>query len=531
MKPLTCLPKILIVDDRPANLVAMKKMLSAVEAELICAGSGNDALALTLQHKFALCLLDVMMPDMNGFETADLMRQNDATMSMPIIFVTAMDQSEQHIFQGYASGAVDYLYKPVIKEILLAKVRVFLELECRQRELHDANEFIAEQNRQLEIKASKDGLTGLDNHAHFQKRCKREFNLAVRHHSDLTVLLCDVDYFKNVNDTYGHQVGDVVLRDFSGLLTDLIRDTDLLARYGGEEFILALPATDLAGGCIVAEKIRSMAEKNIYRHGSISLQATVSIGVATRNTSHAHPHDLIEQADSALYQAKASGRNRVVSYQAYQDGTKVEQRDGGFEDIRAPLKAALEKNKAAALASFEALAHTRLKDFAGLKERNNKALKLVNLIGKRLNLPQEMMLSYRRSFKLHDLFRVYLTDSALDNDQPLSQGEQQAIFNQPLLMKELTDLFDFFAHERQILLYHHEHYDGNGYPEGLEGEEVPFGSRLFALVDTIIAMSLPTYPRVPVTGEKLIAEIREQAGKQFDPFLVDLVVGILEEDL
>ena len=527
------IPKILIVDDRPANLVAMKKMLSAVTAELVFAGSGNEALALTLQYKFALCLLDVMMPEMDGFETADLMRQNDATMGMPIIFVTAMDKSDKHIFQGYASGAVDYLYKPVIKEILLAKVRVFLELECRLRELHEANEFIAAQNRQLEIKASKDGLTGLDNHAHFQKLCKREFDLAIRHNNNLTILLCDIDYFKDVNDTYGHQVGDEVLKGFAGLLKGLVRDTDLLARYGGEEFILALPNTDLAGGNMVAEKIRCLSENHRYWHEKTSFNATVSIGVATRSLTQKHPHDLIEQADAALYQAKASGRNLVVCYNGPQGRKKVEQRAVSLQQVRGPLQAALEKNKAAALASFDALVHSNLKNFAALKVRNDKALKLINRMGERLHLSQEILESCRRSFKFHDLFRVFINDPTLGNSQRDNlRTEQRANLENLHLIKELTDFLDYFSVERQILLHHYAHNAAVGGPVAAEADVTALASRLFALVDCVVSMSLSTAPGTPVAGQALIAAIREQSGEKLDPMLMELVVEILEsEDL
>ncbi len=525
-----CLPKILIVDDRPANLVAMKKMLTGLEAELICADSGNAALGLTLEHQFALCLLDVMMPNMNGFETAELMRQNEATMNMPIIFVTAMDKSETHLFKGYASGAVDYLYKPVVKEVLLAKVRIFLDIECRQQDLRKANEIIIEQNKILESRVSTDGLTGLSNHVHFQELFNREYDLAVRHNHEITVLMCDLDYFKDVNDTYGHQVGDVVLREFAEILQGQTRITDILARYGGEEFIMALPNTDLAGGCKVAEKIRTLAEKHTFIHGKASLQVTVSIGVATLNDEIKHSQHLIEQADSSLYKAKASGRNRVVSCQEELECEIEEFNGDSFAQIRHQLQNTLEKNKALALASFEALVHNRLKDVTPLKERNDNALRLVNLMGKRLNLPQEMMQTFRRSFKLHDLFRLYVDDTALNNNEDLTLTEQQAIYNQPLMMKEVTELFDFFANERQILLYHHEYYNGNGYPEGMEGEEIPLGSRIFALVDSIVAMDTPSYPRAVMRGEQLIGEVKKQSGKQFDPILVDLMVEILKEE-
>jgi diguanylate cyclase (GGDEF)-like protein len=524
------IPKILIVDDRPENLTAMKIMLAELEAELVCAGSGNEALILILKNTFALCLLDLMMPDMDGFETAELMRKNKGTATLPIIFVTAMDDGGKNLFSGYECGAVDYLQKPIVSEILLAKVRVFLDLERGRQKLEDANRFIADQNKLLETRASQDGLTGIYNHAHFQELFSREFKLAQRHKHSLTVLMCDLDYFKDVNDTYGHQVGDIVLQEFATLLKEQVRDTDITARYGGEEFILALVETDLQGGVKVAEKIRSTLEKYIFRHGKVSLHATVSIGVATLGRESTHARELIELADYAMYKAKSGGRNQVVSCQDLQKCDDLQSGEVNFEQMHQELQKTLEKNKVAALASFEALVHSHLHDSSTLKDRNEKALRLVNLIGKRLHLPHEMMETFRRSFKLHDLFRLYVSDPVLASDTPLSKDDQQALYNQPLLMKKLTDLFDFFAAERQILLYHHEHVDGSGYPEGLAGDEVPVAARVFALVDAVVAMHMPSYPRVPISGDALINEVRRQSGSQFDPLLVELMVKVLEEE-
>lgn len=525
------LPKILVVDDLPENQRVMRKMLAPVKAKIICASSGQEALGLTLKHKFALCLLDVMMPEMDGFETAGLMRQSESTEGLPIIFITAMDKNDQHLFQGYRSGAVDYLYKPVIREILLAKVTVFLDLESRQQELREANQIIAVQNKLLEERAARDGLTGLYNHAYFQEHCQRLFSLAKRYHHELTLLILDLDNFKDVNDIYGHQMGDVVLREFAELLSSQTRDSDLSARYGGEEFVIALPETSLTGGIRVAEKIRELAEVHPYKLDNTEVHVTVSVGVSSLCPFQSHYRDLLEQADIALYKAKAAGRNRVFNCQkdsgcdGYRDADK-----SGFEQTRVQLMASLEKHRAAALSSFEGLVHSRLKGSGLLKERNEKAVRFVNLFCKYLGLPLQLTQTFRRAFKLHDLFRIYVDDTTLGKETPLDDQEQQKITRQPLLMKELTDLFDFFSGERQILLYHHEHYDGSGYPEGLEDEEIPLGARIFALVDAVVAMRLPSWPRNPVSEQELIGELKRQSGKQFDPALVELAIKIVEQE-
>ncbi len=522
--------KILIVDDKPNNLIALETTFMSIDVKCVKANSGNDALKEILKFDFALAILDVQMPEMDGYELALLIRSREQTKHLPIIFLSAVYSDDFHIFKGYDSGAVDFIIKPFEPKILVNKVSVFLELYHQRKELQDANTFIIEQNKLLQDRASRDGLTRLYNHAHFQNLFKREFELAKRHSHPLTVLMCDLDYFKDVNDTYGHQVGDVVLQKFAILLQKLTRDTDLLARYGGEEFIVALPHTDLTDGEEVGEKIRTTVESHIFQYDKKSLRITVSVGVASLWKGHELPMELIELADSALYNAKASGRNQVISSRFSDVYNGIQADTMSFDQMRAELIKTLTKNKSAALASFEALVHNNLKESNTLRLRNEKAIKLINMFGKHLNLPQKIMLSFRRSLKLHDLFRLYVRDPSFDNDQPLSHDEQQAIFNQPFLMKELTDLFDLFTNERQILLYHHENYNGNGYPKGLKGDEIPFGARIFTLVDAIIAMILPTYPRPSVTGDKLIAELQEQSGKQFDPQLVSLAIDILENE-
>jgi len=524
--------KILLVDDRRENLFALVKLLEALNVETLLAYSGSEALSQVLRHDIALILMDVQMPEMDGFETAELIRSNKQTSHMPIIFVTARGTQYNDISRGYQAGCIDYLFKPIEPFILLAKVKVYIELYLRQAQLKAANTLILEQNDLLQYQAIRDGLTGLYNHKQFQKLFGHDFNLTKRHNSDLALMMLDLDYFKDVNDTYGHQAGDAVLREFADLLAGQVRDTDILARYGGEEFILALPHTDLLGAMIVADKIRDLAEKHQYIYKEDSLAVTVSIGVSEFAPFMENPTELIEQADNALYQAKAQGRNRVVAF-----CTSAE--DTGESDTCAPssdlvcerLKMNLEKTRSATLASFEALIHSQFRDYYSLKERQQKVMQLVDLMGQRLNYPESVMQSFHRAFKLHDLLRLYIADSSLNYGGSLDEVEKMVIQDQPLLLKELTDLFDFFAKERVILLHHHEYYDGTGYPDGLKGDEVPMGSRLFALVDAAVAMSRNCNSAGHRKNRReIVGEFVKQAGRQFDPYLVKILLDVIEEN-
>lgn len=249
------IPRILIVDDKPMNLLSLSAAIQDEGLEIIQAGSGNEALSLILDHEFALILLDVQMPGMDGFETAELIRSNPKSRHIPIIFVSAINKEEQHLFKGYDSGAVDYLFKPLDTQILKSKIRVFIDLYAQKKKsetlshnlkqaLDDAEKskrIVEEQNLLLVELAIKDGLTGLYNYRHMQVIMESEFNRAIRYKSDLSCLLMDIDFFKEVNDTHGHPFGDFVLREFANCLREYMRYSDFLFRYGGEEFLVLLP--------------------------------------------------------------------------------------------------------------------------------------------------------------------------------------------------------------------------------------------------------------------------------------------------
>jgi diguanylate cyclase (GGDEF)-like protein len=324
----TDIPKILIVDDKPMNLVSLSAVIQQENLEVVQAGSGNEALSLILDNEFALILLDVQMPGMDGFETAELIRANPRSRHIPIIFVTAVSKDEQHLFKGYDSGAVDYLFKPIDTQILISKIRVFIDLYIEKKksevlsahlkealaEAESSRQIVDEQNLLLKELAIKDGLTGLYNHRHMLVIMDSEFNRAIRYKTDLSCLLMDIDFFKDVNDTHGHPFGDFVLKEFARSLSYHMRYTDYLFRYGGEEFLVLLPQTDQEGAMSTAEKFRAAMESSAFQDNENHARVTVSIGVASLYINQPSSYtQLITYADKALFTAKAQGRNRVVA--------------------------------------------------------------------------------------------------------------------------------------------------------------------------------------------------------------------------
>ena len=314
---------ILIVDDKINNLIALEDAFSEIDATFIKATSGNDALREILKHDFALAILDVQMPEMDGYELAQLIRNRKKTSKLPIIFLSAIYSDDFHIFKGYDSGAVDFITKPFLPEILAGKILFFIEIYLQKirlketiQELRKTKQLVLEQNRKLKRLSTHDDLTGLYNRRHLVASLEQEFSRCHRHGTELSLVMLDLDHFKDINDNFGHEFGDYVLKIFSVLLRAAVRRSDLVFRFGGEEFIVLLPQTAADGAAKTAEKIRQECAERLIDDGKYAVKMTVSIGVTSYNKElHRSAGCMISFADEALYKAKEGGRNRVVVYQ------------------------------------------------------------------------------------------------------------------------------------------------------------------------------------------------------------------------
>ena len=319
---------ILIVDDRQDNLLVLESLLEDMNCNIIKATSGNEALSFMLDYDFALVLLDVQMPDMDGFETAEFMRMNSKTRYVPIIFVTAISKEEKCIFKGYGIGAVDYLFKPIEPIILRSKVKVFLELYNQKRLLEEQSNLLElkikelselqEANFKLENLSTLDGLTGISNRRGFDNYINMSLKNCGRSNTPISLIMADIDFFKGYNDNYGHLKGDeCIIKVAKTMASSIKRSLDFAARYGGEEFAVILPETDQEGAIAIADIIRNNIEKLgiIYENSKVASCVTLSLGVGTifPNMDYSKAK-LIDNADKALYDAKLKGRNQVSVY-------------------------------------------------------------------------------------------------------------------------------------------------------------------------------------------------------------------------
>ncbi|WP_186278745.1 EAL domain-containing protein [Lysinibacillus sp. BW-2-10] len=304
---------ILIVDDRPENLLALEAILDEEEYNLIKAFSGEEALRFLLQYDFAAILLDVQMPGMDGFTTAKFIRAREKTKNIPILFITANYMDSEHIFMGYSVGAIDYILKPFDPIILKSKVERFVELYLLRQKLIIQSNKLEEKNKVIEYMAYHDGLTDLPNRRKFNEELIRFVNIAKSTNESLGLMYLDLDRFKYINDSLGHSMGDKLLQHLAKRLSMTIRDSDFVARMGGDEFVVLLPNSNREQCLEVTENILD-AFKNPFTIHSYEFHLTACIGLAIFPFDGEDANTLLKNADAALYRAKEQGKNKFSVY-------------------------------------------------------------------------------------------------------------------------------------------------------------------------------------------------------------------------
>lgn len=302
------LPTVLIVDDTPSNIHALSTILKS-DYRIKVAKDGISALKIaSVQGAIDLILLDIVMPDMDGYAVCEVLKKDPYMQHIPVIFVTAKDGPEEQAY-GFELGAADYITKPFDPTVVKVRVKHQIELKSTQEELERLSLY--------------DGLTQIPNRRYFDAFYEKAFKESLREKVSIAILMMDIDYFKRYNDHYGHAAGDTCLVEVASALKEAVyRPSDVLARYGGEEFVVVLKDVSIEGANKVAQRILESVEALHlpHEHSSCSAHVTLSIGVALK-AFHVElsQKELLMKADEALYEAKAQGRNRVV-WHLYEQG-------------------------------------------------------------------------------------------------------------------------------------------------------------------------------------------------------------------
>ncbi|XOV78166.1 MAG: diguanylate cyclase [Aestuariibacter sp.] len=292
-------PTILIVDDDKHGRKLLNDLLKS-DAKIVLAKNGQQALELVNKCNPTVILMDILMPDINGFQVLEKLKANERTKNIAILFITALDNHKDEA-KGLRMGACDYIHKPFHPDIVVARVKTHLEL--------------AKHRKMLEKLVNFDALTAIPNRRHLEQKLESEWTNSVRTGQSIAIAMLDVDHFKIYNDHYGHAAGDQVLKRIANVLeVQLHRPRDVIARYGGEEFCIVLPDTDIEGAAFVMDKcckaVRDLNIENI--NSSASNVVSISVGCSVVEAKQSILCDDARLfADNLLYKAKENGRDQV----------------------------------------------------------------------------------------------------------------------------------------------------------------------------------------------------------------------------
>lgn len=515
--------KILIVDDELLNCELLEAMLELKGYKSESAMSGEAALEM-ISDQTSLVLLDVTMPRLNGFDVVRRIREDPRYTDLPVIMVTALSSMQDRL-EAVRAGANDFISKPVYEAEL--SVRVESQLKVRQARLvmknhqEDLEKKVVERtidlmvaNDVLQRLSTIDPLTGLPNHGKVIESIDETFEL-MKHGGSCAVLFIDIDFFKSINDTFGHATGDATLKEFCQVVSATLNGSGFFGRWGGEEFVAILPGFDHEDARKIAESIRVAVSEFRFSAGNGG-HVTCSIGVAIFPSDGRDRSTIAEAADRAMYAAKCLGRNQVrltsdpeiAAFEMQRLGTSREDLtvQGLIDAILALVEARDHYTGEHTLEVVECAVQIAL----GLGLDHNEA-DLVGVVG-----------------KLHDIGKVSIPDAVLLKPTALTEDEWVLMRRHSAVGADVVKRIPQLRFLANAVRAHHERWDGKGYPDGLSGESIPLAARIIAVADTFSAMTTSRPYSPSCSREKAFEEIRLCSGTQFDPQVVRAFCKIFE---
>ena len=500
--------KVLIIDDDQANLLLMKIHLEKIGLRAFIADTAKKGQEIALLEQPDLIVLDVMMPDVDGYELCRMLKQDQQTTAIPVIFVSARDE-EMDREEGLKLGGVDYLVKPYEFEDLKARACIVLRmLDLQER---------------LVMQANTDELTGLANRRRFHELLEREVLRARSGVTDLSLMMLDLDHFKSINDTYGHLGGDIVLKQTAEIMREHVQQMDVPARYGGEEFIIILPNTTEEIACKSAERLRQTMAASHWRISMERIPITASIGVVTMEAfSSIDQFDLVKRADAAMYQAKRRGRNCVMNWKDMEipESEDLPQTEE-VRQLQGQVSALASKLRMQMLGSISALAKAmEAKDLYTMHHGEHVQI-YAREIAEEMKLDQEFVEQVETAAQLHDIGKLSIPNEIIIKAGKLTTEERNLVMTHPIISVQILEPLGIMQEELRMIKHHHERFDGQGYPDGLREKRIPIGARIIAVADTYDAITANGVYRQTFTHEDAVQEIHKCSGHQFDPEVVE----------
>lgn len=409
------------------------------------------------------------------------------------------------------------------------------ERKQTERKLQTLNTELLKSSRRFEQLALRDSHTGLYNHRYLAEAIEREFARVKRYNLSLSVVMLDLDYFKSINDVYGHQFGDLILKQFAYQLKRMVRRYDIVVRYGGEEFIIIFPGTDRQTATTLAKRILDAI--NLYNFGNEkhTIKIKVSLGVASYPEDKiAKGVDLVDFADKVLNKVKEDGGNRAYSSldikkERSPASLKIEE-TADIQQLKEKIEKLTKRANQSLMEAVFAFAKTiKLKDhYTG--EHVESSVQYATEIGRTLNLSKEELERVRQAAILHDLGKIGISEKILLKRTRLTDREFTEIKKHPQIASDIIRPIQFLQSIIPFILYHHERWDGRGYLSGLEGKDIPLGARIIAIADIYQALISKRPYRNAYTKEKAIRIIEKGANTQFDPKVVDAFLKVTQHE-
>lgn len=507
---------ICVIEDDPSQRALLVQRLLTWNYSVVQAEDGGEGLRLISRYCPKVVICDVKLPELDGLEICRRVRSDPTLDGIYFVLVTAHHSSDGKQ-AGLNAGADDYLHKPFDPGELRARIRNGMRFHRLQQRLEKA--------------ALTDGLTGLWNHTQFRRLLDQEFMRTRRYGGIVSLVMVDLDHFKAINDTFGHEAGNQVLRMTAHHLSTQVRETDYVARYGGEEFAIICPETDLRDAAELAERMRRGLAQAVRLPHQPQVDVRASFGVASSSDSRvASVADLLDLGDRALYKSKRNGRDCVTRCDQLSDFVNpIDQPTDEVDRLRKEIYSLTMRSKELCLQSVWALiqALDARDRYSAWHSRN--VTQYTKWLVKAAGWSPALRLATANAAMLHDLGKIGLPDELLVKPRPLAPQELAMLRDVPLTTCRILEPLRVFETETLIIRHVREHYDGSGYPDGLAGVDIPIGSRMLAIAEAFDSMTCNRAYRPGRTIDDALEEILAQSGKQFDPEFAQLLARTISE--
>lgn len=413
---------------------------------------------------------------------------------------------------------------------ILEVTRDITEKKKYEKNVEQLNKELLKSNKKLERLVIKDPHTGLYNHWYFKEIMEAEFYRAKRYHQQLSLIFIDIDYFRSVNDAYGYKLGDLVLKQFAQRLRKSVRLHDYVVRFGDEEFVIVLPGNNKKGALELGQRIHSSVKMFTFGDEKNAVRLRISMAIVSYpEDSLSRSSEFIETADKILNRAKEFGGDRICTISDIRDSSVAHDNITTSKHLKQKLAKLTKKSNQNSIESIFAFAKTiELKDhYTG--NHVERTVYYANEIAKRLRLPAEDIKLIEQASILHDLGKIGISEKILLKKGPLTRKEFKKIKNHPKIGVDIIRPIQSFHGLVPLILYHHERWDGKGYPFGLKGNEIPIGARIIAIADVYEALISDRPYRKALPKKEALRIIKENSGKQFDPKIADILIEVLKK--